>query len=356
MLDLKPRMRQPVAPGAAPQAASPGVRVSCIRSIDELAARRAAWTALLERAGTFTPFQTFEWHAAWWQVFGDGFEPFVLCVEDAGELIGIAPLMLTERRLLGRRLRVAHFIGLYQSDYCDFILDEDRPDALGLMLDWLAGHPQEWDALDLRNLEGGSPRLRAVLEFYAARGYGVEQRQWNEAPTYTFGDADADAELLKKKSLRRHYNYFRRQGALEFRNLTTADDVEPHLATFFQQHVERWGRTETPSQFLQEQPRDFCRELVGRLAPTGCLRFAVVALDGRTIACHLGFECNGRFFWYKPTFDVALSQHSPGEVLIKYLLEDASARGLLEFDFGPGEEAFKYRFANYTRAICSAHV
>ena len=31
--------------------------------------------------------------------------------------------------------------------------------------------------------------------------------------------------------------------------------------------------------------------------------------------------------------DVALARHSPGEVLIKFLLEEASARGLLEFDF-----------------------
>jgi CelD/BcsL family acetyltransferase involved in cellulose biosynthesis len=96
--------------------------------------------------------------------------------------------------------------------------------------------------------------------------------------------------------------------------------------------------------------------MVETLAPTGYLRFSVVSLDGRPIALHLGFECNGRFIWYKPTFDVALARHSPGEVLIKYLLEDAHARGLLEFDFGPGEEAFKYRFSNYARAISSIHV
>jgi len=72
----------------------------------------------------------------------------------------------------------------------------------------------------------------------------------------------------------------------------------------------------------------------------------VVSLDGEAIAYHLGFECNGRFIWYKPTFEVALARHAPGEVLIKFLLEEASARGLLEFVFGPGEEPFKYRFSN----------
>ena len=171
-----------------------------------------------------------------------------------------------------------------------------------------------------------------------------------------FGDAAADSELLKKKSLRRHHNYFCRQGRLEFEDHAAAEDIVVHLDAFFQQHVERWGLTETPSQFLHEAPRAFVREIVRTLAPTGYLRFSVVSLDGRPIAFHLGFECNGRFIWYTPTFDVALARHSPGEVLIKYLLEDASARGLLEFDFGPGEEAFKYRFSNYARSISSAHV
>ena len=129
-----------------------------------------------------------------------------------------------------------------------------------------------------------------------------------------------------------------------------------HLDAFFQQHIERWGLTETPSQFLQEAPRAFMREVVRAMALTGYLRFSVVSLDDRPIAYHLGFECNGRFIWYKPTFDVALCRHSPGEVLIKHLLEDACTRGLLEFDFGPGEEAFKYRFSNYARAISSVHV
>ena len=350
-------MRQLTArPEAVSDAQAHTSRVRCIRSFEELAAIRSEWSALLQRAHSFTPFQTFEWHAAWWRVFGGDFELFVLCAEEGGRLIGIAPLMLTSRRLLGRRLRVAHFIGLYQSDFCDFILDQSRPDALGLLLDWLAANPEDWDALDLRNFEGGSATLRVVQEFFAARGYLVEQRHWNQAPTYMFGDQQADNELLKKKSLRRHYNYFQRQGRLEFKHYTAAEDIVDHLEEFFRQHIGRWGQTETPSQFLQERPRAFCQEIVRALAPTGYLRFAVVSLDDKAIAYHLGFECDGRFIWYKPTYDVALARHSPGEVLIKYLLEDASGRGLIEFDFGPGEEAFKYRFSNYARSICSAHV
>lgn len=37
-------------------------------------------------------------------------------------------------------------------------------------------------------------------------------------------------------------------------------------------------------------------------------------------------------------------------MLLKFLLEDAIGRGLEEFDFTVGSEAFKYRFSNLTRS------
>jgi CelD/BcsL family acetyltransferase involved in cellulose biosynthesis len=65
---------------------------------------------------------------------------------------------------------------------------------------------------------------------------------------------------------------------------------------------------------------------------------------------HFGFEFGDRLTWYKPAFDVEFAKHSPGEVLIKYLLEYALERKVGELDFTIGEEAFKYRFANHVRA------
>jgi CelD/BcsL family acetyltransferase involved in cellulose biosynthesis len=54
-------------------------------------------------------------------------------------------------------------------------------------------------------------------------------------------------------------------------------------------------------------------------------------------------------YWYKPSFDPAYSRHSPGLVLLHYLVKDAVERGLDEFDFTVGAESFKLRFANEIR-------
>jgi CelD/BcsL family acetyltransferase involved in cellulose biosynthesis len=347
-------VERPPAAISRPEAGE--VQVSCIRSFDALEARRRQWDALLQRSASHTVFQTFEWHASWWRAYGADFELFVLWAERNGELVGVAPLMLAERRLLWRRHRVLHFIGLYSSDYCDFIVDEAEPQVLSLMLRWLANNRQTWDALDLRNVQDSSPTVRVVPEYFAQHGYPVDVRPWSKAPTRVFGDEQADRDLLRKKSLKRNYNHFKKNGRLEFVNYKSVPEIMHYLDAFFGQHVDRWGATDTPSQFLDEQHRAFFRDMVGALAPTGSLLFSAVLFDDRPIAFHLGFEYEGRLIWYKPTFETALARHSPGEVLLKYLIEYAHGRGLIEFDFACGEEAFKYRFANHARSIYTLQV
>jgi hypothetical protein len=78
----------------------------------------------------------------------------------------------------------------------------------------------------------------------------------------------------------------------------------------------------------------------------GC---ASASCGSTPIAFHLGFEYGARFIWYKPAFSALHAKRSPGEVLLKFLLEDAVARGLAEFDFTVGNDTFKYRFANRVR-------
>ena len=67
--------------------------------------------------------------------------------------------------------------------------------------------------------------------------------------------------------------------------------------------------------------------------------------NGRAIAFHFGLSYRRRFLFGIPSFDIELQDHSPGEVLLRQLILAAIEEGATVFDFGPGEEAYKYRFA-----------
>jgi CelD/BcsL family acetyltransferase involved in cellulose biosynthesis len=170
-----------------------------------------------------------------------------------------------------------------------------------------------------------------------------------DAPTRILGNPAADREVLNKASLKRHFKHFAKRGRVEFAQLSSEAEVAPLLDAFFRQHVGRRELAGGASQFLDPRQQRFYRELARRLGAKGWLRFGVVRFEGEPIAFHFGFEYASRFIWYKPAFSARHAKHSPGEVLLKFLFEDAIARGLAEFDFTVGNEAFKYRFANRVR-------
>jgi CelD/BcsL family acetyltransferase involved in cellulose biosynthesis len=131
-------------------------------------------------------------------------------------------------------------------------------------------------------------------------------------------------------------------------HLTDAAAIQPLLQEFFDQHLGRWAGTPTPSLFRRPHNQELYRALVRNFAGSGQVIFSVVRLGGRPVAQHFGLLSRGDLLWYKPTFDIELARHSPGEVLLKSLVEYARDRGLGGLDFTRGDEPFKFRFATRT--------
>src|SRR5262249_17223974 len=104
--DARPVRRGLQRPGRA-------VTLAIERLADLGAIAPAAWNALLQRSATRTVFQTWQWHAAWWQVFGPGAELVLLVARRGGELAGLGAFW--------RQRRVLRFVGHGRSDYGDLL-------------------------------------------------------------------------------------------------------------------------------------------------------------------------------------------------------------------------------------------
>jgi CelD/BcsL family acetyltransferase involved in cellulose biosynthesis len=163
-------------------------------------------------------------------------------------------------------------------------------------------------------------------------------------------------ELINKYSLRRKVAALDRRGVVTFHPESSHAQIEEHLERFFDQHVARWAGTASPSQFVRPEQRLFYRQLVRSLADTDVLCFSRLELDGIPVAYHFGFRRGKTLIWYKPTFDPALADFSPGLVLIRKLIEHAIATGCDELDFTIGDEPFKERFTNRRRANANVRV
>ena len=315
---------------------------------------RGRWNALVFQNETNTIFQTYEWHLVWWQVFGDDKELFVISIKEGDTLVGIAPLMICKNK--GSR-RVLRFISHGESDYSDFIYLKGKRKILNLFFGFIREQSSRWDEIELNNVPSHTRPSGIIKNICKDEKLYCLKSIITLCPVLLIkDDPDFTQVVRNKKSLRRHQNYFLKRGKYKVMHLTDGFEIAKYLVPFFQQHIKRWSGTNTQSLFLDQKKSIFYKQLVSTIVDNQWLIFTVLESEDIAIAFHFGFAYNKKFIWYKPSFEISLAKHSPGEVLLKELLDFAAISDFDEFDFTVGDEAFKMRFANERRETISYRI
>lgn len=310
-------------------------------NFDHIPLQREAWNTLVQNSPTNTIFQTHQWANAWWKTFGERHKLRYLTIEEGGRTRGFAPLMTVPSAATGKTL---HFLANTNSDYCDFASEGNQYAVLDNMVRFLAHEHRDWDCLILHNIPEQSPTLAALTTSCAKYGLWSRLSRRCVAPRIGFDSAGNGFNL--KYSVRRHCNRMERLGKVEFHVLQDKRDLPRMLETLFAQHIGRYRHKGEPSLFENPLCRRFYSHLASELLDAGWLHFSELRLDDRPVASHFGFEYNKVLTWYKPAFDVAHRQYSPGTVLLKHLIDYARKHRLDALDFTIGDESFKERFSN----------
>lgn len=334
-------------PSSGPTDPSSELQVRIYTSLDEPEIAPPAWNDLLSRSDTNTVFQTHEWMTSWWQAFGAGREMLLIAVFDNSRLVGLAPL---QRESGNTATSDISFIADGNADYCDFLLAEPRLPVLQRIIATLASQCDRWHELRLNNLPEHSFTATHIQAVCVGQNLHPLRVGRIVCPAMVFGEpVSAAVSIQRRQSLKRPLHYFQAQGRIEYTELTTTDTALAQLPGFFEQHIARWKDSRNPSLFTKPGNQAFYRQLVSGLLPTGWLVFSVVLFDGKPLAFHFGFAYRQCYYWYKPSYDIAYRRHSPGNLLLRFLLMRAVERRCLEFDFTIGNEAFKQRYSNTTR-------
>jgi CelD/BcsL family acetyltransferase involved in cellulose biosynthesis len=311
------------------------LKAKVISSFDDPAVALSRWNHLLARGHNDSVNLTCEWQRNWWTTFGRG-QLLLVIIEQDGEPICIAPLFAEHGMVCN----------ICPEDRLDLIGGANRPDTIEAIIRSLYDWVPDFRGLRLYFIPHAAPTSKCIEQ--AAEQLDLEcfEEASLAAPQLDIADQPAvAASCTRKKSLMRHENYFRRNGRLEVKHARTADDILPQLDEFFEQHIGRRAATRHPSLFLDSRQRDYYRSVVSNIGPTGWLRFTRLSWNGRAIAFHFGLCYRRRFLFGIPSFVIGLQHYSPGEVLLRQLIMAAIEEDATVFDFGPGAEAYKYRFA-----------
>ncbi|MBM9605712.1 GNAT family N-acetyltransferase [Desulfopila inferna] len=321
------------------------MRIRHITAIKEIPFGKDQWNELVSLSETNTVFQTHEWFMSWWLTFGSDNTLFLLILYDRERVAGIAPMMLS-RKWKTRELR---FVSDINADYCDFIVSSSEKEAmLSAVFDYLQKNNNLWDSIYLMNIPETSSTaslLRSI--FLHHRLHAVASQV--DCPVLKFGKDSADSRLKPSRTLKRHLNYFKKNGDLRFIIFKSLPIAEKSLDIFYTQHKRRWKNAGKPSLFNDGRYTLFYNELVRRAWPSGWLFFSCLQFNGQPISFHFGFDYSNKVIWYKPTFDIGFRNRSPGRILLQYLIQYCQDHNKLELDFTVGNEPFKEEYATDVR-------
>jgi len=323
---------------------------------------REEWRQLFTRTES-APFLSWEWLSTWYKWFGAGRTPFVLKATRENKLIGLLPLCLEEKKVLGMRLKRLAFTGEQDggADYLDLIArPEDRREVLAAIFDFLQNEDC-FDVICLENLASDSTTAGFLQNF--------DERETKQPMRYASLktaicpqiDLSAGWETVLRQS-KRAANFKRRLKQLEkmpdfeFRSVTSPDETGEAFERFYQLHEKRWAKSGGSE--LSGHPRlvSFQRDLIRTLAAANLLRFDELWAEGECRAAVYGLDDGRAFYYYNSGYDLEWAKRSVGLVLIGLSVKNAVERGNSVYDFLRGDEGYKFDWANDKSELVTARL
>ncbi len=314
----------------SPMATTP-LALEPLTGIDEV---RDEWAALALAAGNL--YATPEWGETWLAHVATGLalRLRLFGARDArGELVAVIPLVV----VAGRHVRKARFLGFGPANQLGPVAaPPDGDDAVWALRAALTATRGEWDLFLGENLRGsgwaGKLGAATVLQ---------QENPTARGPWPTWDDYLASRSHNFRSDLRRKERRLREQG-LVFRAVAEPSRLEEALDVLFRLHRARWG-DDASIWFAGQEPfhRAFARTALDR----GWLHLWLLELEGEPVAAYLGYRFGGTELVYQYGRDPAPRATSPGLVLIGHAVREAFAAGASAVEFGPGPQAYKFRFA-----------
>lgn len=190
--------------------------------------------------------------------------------------------------------------------------------------------------LYLERLPAASPMLPALRKAIAGRGW-ITTRPAMPTPYIALDGRGADAclDARRRSDLRRAE---RRAGAMghltcELRAPASEDELDELIEEAYAVESRSWKYASRTALTADATQGDFFLRFMDGAFREGHLRFAFLRVDGEAVAMQIASEWQHRFWLYKMSYDEACARCSPGQLLLRYTLEQAARRGLRSYEF-----------------------
>lgn len=334
----------------------PEITISRLSTSAEFAEIKDAWTHLFLQNHNQSVFLSWEWLSAWWEIYGEEKELWILIAQDSNTIVGIAPLVLTVQKRAGIKLRVLQTMGMPLVDVGGFLITNESKKITLAFLAYINQHKNFWDILEFNEFVEDGVETATQGSFFAEKKYPVLKQSTEHYYIPTHEDWLSYYDNLSKKfrkNLRRSLRNADKLGKVKFKAYT-GHDVNWDV---FEKIIEINRHAHYPRLAHSQSEQKFHQELLKNIAHTARFSVYLLFIDEKPAAYEYGFYHNGRFEDWRAGFDTRYDTTvSIGKLLSLKITEHAFGQGYKEIDFMRGDEDYKKDWKPLSRAHVNTRI
>jgi CelD/BcsL family acetyltransferase involved in cellulose biosynthesis len=276
-------------------------------------------------------------------------------------MIGIAPMMVAPKRILGTYRPRLEFIGdQVNTDSPTIIVNEDHAQAPKLLWRCIASTSSNWDAIYLRE-QINDKTSHGLAEAIDLDIFSLSSSTPMDAPYVTFTQSwetyFASRSRTLRKSFRRKLRGLESLGELQFHGYADCTDRIACLEQYLGLESKSWKGKAKMGVSGNPSRTSFYRDLAATMGPIGKFHFRFLTLDGQPIAGTIGLLQNGRFESLEICHDQAFDRYSPGVVITGLELDEChNAPEYVEYNFLVGTYSNKRPWQTHARQVHDVYV
>jgi CelD/BcsL family acetyltransferase involved in cellulose biosynthesis len=349
-----PADRRSAESAALPAAGEPKIKAEVVTDEARFLELATLWNCLVEEANIDHPFSSHEWVRSWWQCFGAGKRLHILVIKAGDRPIAIAPLMLSVGRMYGLKVRKIGFMANVHTPRFDLIIADRRREVYRIIWEHLLKCADLWDVVELMQVIFDSPTLKELTRLAAKDNFLTGIWHSEDCPYVEF--AQGWRTLLRSLShnhrsqMGKRLRRLRRIGVVRLEVIAKPDNLQQVLEEGLSIEAAAWKAKAGTAIVCRPELVCFYRQVADETERLGTLRLVFLKVGATRIAFAYALFHKNKIYVLKAGYRPEYAAYSPYLLLCHLLFQEACERGVAEYEFLGGSDAWKLRWADKTKS------
>jgi CelD/BcsL family acetyltransferase involved in cellulose biosynthesis len=165
------------------------------------------------------------------------------------------------------------------------------------------------------------------------------------------------SSLPNARDSQRRRRKLEKMGEVRFAVADTVEQRRDFFEAMVRMKRRRFAETAAHDVFADQAYLDYYAEATRLLGPSGAVRLSALLLDDRILAADWGYVSADRYYDLMPSYESGnWRSYAPGRLLTEWLTSRCLEEGLGVFDYGIGDEAYKFDYCDTHLRLWDAYL